>query len=131
MYITTSVVANTAALMISRALAWCGQGDQADSTANAEEESDVVRDRLGDFRFPLRKVVPSAWRAPGKRPPMQVSVSAYLRIGTARDAMCMPVSTPFSIIRRHVMCPSLIAVFGRTLTESIALDDVQRNIWQR
>ena len=41
---------------------------------------------------------------------MQGSSSAYLRIDTAIDAMGPPASTPFGIIRRHVMYPSLIAV---------------------
>ena len=41
---------------------------------------------------------------------MQGSRSAYLRIGTTSDTMGPPASTPFSMIRRHVMCPSLIAV---------------------
>jgi hypothetical protein len=61
---------------------------------------------------------------------MQGSSSAYLRIDTAIDAMGPPASTPFGIIRRHVMS-KFDRCFGRTLTESIALDDVQRNIGQR
>jgi hypothetical protein len=45
---------------------------------------------------------------------MQGSSSAYLRIDTAIDAMGPPASTPFGIIRRHVMS-KFDRCFGKTL----------------